>query len=296
MVTKLSDLEIDEVSLVDVPVNKKRIVYKGGRMKKISKESEMCEEKKTASTSAAQEAAAEVIMAAEEAQQSAGEAVAAAEAAARVAEAVSGAEEEVPTVEKEDEDHDEEEVEIKPPKYCEHCGELLEDGKCPECYIGKSTSSKASKVNKAFVELQKAKARIAALENAARTARDALVTKEFIEKASKEFSHLPGVSTEQLGVVLKNASETMKPEHYKTLVTVLKSSDAVLSQNILTRTLGVKSESGLLDGSAASRLHMKATELMNSVQKSGEKLTYEKAYMKAMHENPTLYQEYLSGR
>jgi hypothetical protein len=38
-------------------------------------------------------------------------------------------------------------------------------------------------------------------------------------------------------------------------------------------------------------------EIQNKVAKSGnEKITYEKAFVKAMNENPALYEQYLSGQ
>lgn len=373
MVTKLSDLEIEEVSLVDVPANNKRIIYKalntGDTMtKKITKENplpeipgpdkkkpedeeELEEEgmpQKSASASAAEEAANEVRAAVEQAERAVETAEAAAEAAEHVAEAVLGAEAQAPEVPEgpapemkaeepmgeeepegeplpeirpeegedpmveEEEEEDKEQVAAAEDKFCGKCGKELVDGKCGECAekmhecVGKAKKKPAEKkggkkpklteVEKAVVELQKAQMKIAELEKTAMEAKHALVQKEYIEKASKEFGHIPGVSSEQLGIVLKHASETMSPEHYTTLNTVLKASEAILAQNILTQTIGVKADARMSDGSAASRLHAKATEIMGTIQKSGEKVTYEKAYMKAMQENPALYQEYLSGK
>lgn len=375
MIYKLSDLEIEEVSLVDVPANNKHVIYKaldtGDKMtKKITKaeppvipgpekkpedEEEELEEagmpEKSASASAAEEAAAEVKAAAEEAEHAAEQAVAAAEAAEHVAEAVLGAEPKAPEgpapemkeaeagvpaeddgkyapegepapeirpqegedpMVEEEEEEDKEQVDDAAPKYCDQCGKELEDGKCAMCAekhaecVGKAKKPpvgkkggkkpKLTEVEKAVVELQKAQMKIAELEKTAMEAKHALIQKEFVEKASKEFGHIPGVSSEQLGVVLKHASEAMAPEHYTTLNTVLKAAEAVLAQNILTQTIGVKADARTNDGSAASRLHARATEIMGTVQKSGEKITYEKAYMKAMNENPALYQEYLSGK
>jgi hypothetical protein len=284
VVTKLSELEIDEVSLVDVPANNKRVIYKsnGEKMRKTCKESPCIEREelplKDASTPAIAETAAEVREAAEEAGQAAEQAVTAAEAVEQVAEALMGAEEKAPEVK---------ETEKEEAKYCEYCGKELVDHECPGCL------DKRKKVSKAIVDLQK---KIAVLETEARTAKNALITKEFVEKATSEFSHIPGVSSDQLGAILKNAFDTMNPENYKALLSVLKASESVLKQNILTQTISVRSDPRLTDGSASSRLHAKATEIMHSVQKSGEKITYEKAYMKAMQENPSLYQEYLSGR
>lgn len=247
MVTKLTELEVKEVSLVDIPANKKKVIYKASRTKT---ELPRCLYSRVNPTDMVS----------------------------------------IGNVAKEDEKEDEEEAEeeTESKKYCPICGRLLVKGKCPYC-------EEKTEVKKVAVELEKAKQKIAALEKEAFETKSALLTKEFTERVSKEFSHLPGVSQDQFGAALKNASESMSPNHYTILLKILRSSEALLAQNILTQTIGVKADAQT-NGSAASRLHQKALEKINSIQKSGEKLTYEKAYMAAMNENPELYQEYISGK
>jgi rubrerythrin len=208
--------------------------------------------------------------------------------------------------------------EHKDAHFCSECGHPMEDGKCPECAkkdcVGKAKNKNNKKsakktvpksdvkpdtksdVNKAAVDLQKALTKIAELEKTATDAKSALIQKEFVEKAQKEFGHVPGVSSEQLGIVLKNASDKMDATHYKTLQTILKATEAMLAQSVLTQTVGVKAESRMSDGSAAGRLDTKAREIMSTVSKNkGENITYERAFVIALQQNPKIYEEYLHG-
>jgi hypothetical protein len=355
MVTKLSDLDIEEVSLVDVPANNKRVIFKslnkGDKMARITKEDKLppmppipgkkpedeedeegleeagIPKEKHPIAEAAGAVATEHMDAAEAAKHKAELAEHAAEAAMAVAEAAeaaaeaAGAEEQVPEEpimdaapeimppeeggEPQAEGDDEEEGEEPDmEKSDDEDEDDMEEEKKKAC-IGKGkdrkpAEKKGGKKPKVEVDLHKAladrDAKIAILEKAAKDANEKLVMKEYVEKSQKEFGHIPGVSSEQFGAVLKNASEKMDASQYQTLITVLKSVESMLSQSVLTQTIGVKAEARLMDGTAASRLHQKATDIMNTVQKSGDKLTYEKAFVRAMKEAPELYNEYLQGK
>lgn len=358
MVTKLSDLDIEEVSLVDVPANNKRVIFKslnkGDKMAKIRKEDKLppmppipgkkpedeededgleeagIPKERHPISEAANTVATDHMNAAETARHKAEMAEHAAEAAMAVAEAAEAAAVEAEAAQavpeepvmdaapeimppqegenpetpgEEAEEEDEEEGEEPEMTKSEDDDEDDEEVPVKDC-VGKGkkkpAEKKGGKKPKVEVDLHKAladrDAKIAILEKTAKDAQEKLVMKEYVEKSQKEFGHIPGVSSEQFGAVLKNASEKMDASQYQTLITVLKSVESMLSQSVLTQTIGVKAEARMMDGTAASRLHQKATDIMNTVTKSGEKLTYEKAFVRAMKEAPELYNEYLQGK
>jgi hypothetical protein len=74
-----------------------------------------------------------------------------------------------------------------------------------------------------------------------------------------------------------------------TLESLLKSVSAVAGDSLLFKSLGSDSS---LDGEPEALLKTKAAE----IQKANSGMTYEAAYAKALEQNPSLYNAYISKR
>lgn len=110
---------------------------------------------------------------------------------------------------------------------------------------------------------------------------DEQLTREFMAKAS-ELDRLP---TEGLGEILKEASVSMKPESYTKLEEVLRASNEQLVKSQLFEEIGSQR---LPPDSIEGKIEAATQEIM-----AKSDITHEKAEVKALSENPKLYEEYL---
>jgi len=124
--------------------------------------------------------------------------------------------------------------------------------------------------------------RVEEAEKLAKQERDARIEREFIEKASK-FKYLP-INPQEFGKVMKSLYET-NSEQYKEVEKVLQAADKQLEKSKMFDEIGLNQEG---DSEASTALHKKAEEIM----KSDSKLTREQAFLKAVEQNPELYEQY----
>jgi hypothetical protein len=117
--------------------------------------------------------------------------------------------------------------------------------------------------------------------------RDARLDKEFVAKA-EAFDSLP-TKADDLGPILKEASEKLPKESYEALETLLKATNEGIEKGELFSTAGADgvTEPG---ADAFAQLKQKAEE----IRKSDSSLTPEQALEKAGDENPELQAAYLA--
>jgi hypothetical protein len=126
------------------------------------------------------------------------------------------------------------------------------------------------------------------LEKSLMAERDERLRKEFVAKAQKEFSFVPGKSPEELGLMLKSL-HGMDSQIAKDIEGIFKSVSAMVEKGDLLDELGSSMTSEARSGSAYSKLDSIAK---SRVAKSGE--SYAKAFEVAMSDNPELYTAYLN--
>lgn len=114
--------------------------------------------------------------------------------------------------------------------------------------------------------------------------RDLRVTKEFEEKARKEFPNCG--DAEQIGSVLKSAKDTMSEDAYKNFETVMKSNQAKLEAGNIFGEIG--SNAG-----ASADLESKIKVKKEAIMKGNSDMTPEQAEARLWEDNPELYNEYL---
>jgi hypothetical protein len=103
-------------------------------------------------------------------------------------------------------------------------------------------------------------------------------------------SHVPGIIADGFGVCLKEMSEKLTPETYKVVYDALHASSEMLAKNsVLTKELGTASTMEVGE-TPASQLDAIAKSIL---MKSGEKVTYAEAYVKACEENPKIYRQHV---
>ena len=124
------------------------------------------------------------------------------------------------------------------------------------------------------------------LEKALEVERDERLRKEYVVKAEKEFPHIPGKSSEELGIMLKTLS-AVAPQIAKDLETVFKSVSTTIEKADLFKEFGTNSETGG-GANAYAKLDTMAKEM---VQKSGG--SYALAFSEVMKKHPELYSQYL---
>ncbi len=108
---------------------------------------------------------------------------------------------------------------------------------------------------------------------------------ELVQKCKNEFPLVPGMSAGEMGEMLLDSSE----ENRKLLEKQWAATQESIEKSKLLQTAG--SGGANMDGSDAKQ---KLDEIAKGiVEKSGEPLTYEKAFVRAMDENPELYNQYL---
>jgi hypothetical protein len=280
MATKLKKIKVNEVSLVTKPaIAKEFLLFKS-----------------------ADEGASEVPIMTEEITKTEEPIV---ETAAPVEPEVTKAEEpvvvEVPPVEHAIDTQKAEEPVAKEVK-CPTCGQEIEEDEAREMEkAGKKTckACDAKKVKKEVDDVQKALeqeriekaalvARIEELEKAANEAKQAEITKAYIEKAAVDFKHVPGVTAQIIGPILKSAADKLEKSEFETLYEALKSASAFIKANSrLTKELGVGGED--LSADPASQLDA----IAKSYVQKDTKLTYAKAYSLACEHNPQIYAQHV---
>ena len=185
---------------------------------------------------------------------------------------------------------------------CPTCGQEIEEDEAREMEkAGKKTckACDSKKVKKEVEDISKALeqeriekaalvARIEELEKAANEAKQAEITKAYIEKAAVDLKHVPGVTAQTIGPILKSAADKLEKSEFETLYEALKAASAFIKTNSrLTKELGVGGED--LSADPASQLDAIAKSY---VQKDA-KLTYAKAYSLACDQNPQIYAQHV---
>lgn len=187
--------------------------------------------------------------------------------------------------------------EKKPNPFAEKAEDETEDPKKPGFFMNGKKMPTAKSVE-IPAEMQKAfdeqNATIAALKKTADESSATVVAlrkeaelKGHIAKCEKEFAHVPGLSSEEMGVKLQKAYEVSEDfgksqeKEWATVSAALKSSDLLEIQGITHSS----------DGSSAMG---KATTIAKEIRKGDPKLTEDQAIAKAWEENPDLYSSYLA--
>jgi hypothetical protein len=244
----LTDLEIDEVSLVEKGANNKKIIFKSfedSDMTSTNKEETKAEEE-TISKSA--ENVETVIK----------------EASPAPAD-----------VEKEGEEKRDE-----------------EDEKEPEGEVSKSLVKKMAQTEKALENARIEKAALAQeVEQIRKALQDELnrrILKEHIEKASVEYVRLG--KPDDVGLIMKEASEKLSPEIYGKLSGLMKTANARIEAGLFQEV----GKSGFAPGSSVVE---KVRAIAKSyVEKSAGSMTMAQAEARAWADNPDLYMQYQSER
>lgn len=136
--------------------------------------------------------------------------------------------------------------------------------------------------------------RLEAAETEAREAREAI---EKSKAAAEEREAIEKAKALNVGdaslvgpMLLRVSKGTTTVDDAKTLEALLKSAGEIASKSPLFKSIG---SSAAVDGEPEELLKSKATELMDA---SNGKLTYAQAYSKALSENPDLYNAYIEKR
>ena len=116
---------------------------------------------------------------------------------------------------------------------------------------------------------------------------DERLTKEFIAKAA-EFTHLPKVDT--FADILKSMSEKLEADEYAAMEGILKSADNALRESNLFTEVG---STIAVAGTPQGKLEAMAKERLT---KSEGKLTYEQAMADVTMEHPEIYEEMTRNR
>lgn len=143
-------------------------------------------------------------------------------------------------------------------------------------------------ISKANEIVAKANERAEAAEKIAKEERDVRLQREWVEKA-KAYTNLSG-DPEELGAILRKASESLDDEQYEALTKTLTAANEGLGQSELFGEFG-KRGGGAFE--PISKLDAKAEEIRKD---STEDITIEKAKELAIEANPELYDEYVNQR
>lgn len=139
-------------------------------------------------------------------------------------------------------------------------------------------------ISKAMGEISKAEERAQAAEAIAKSERDLRLTREYISKAAEY--NVPGVTPEELGPVLMRAAEALSYEDCTVLAKAFTSTSAAFDE------LGF---SGGADMGADPYAAVDAI-IASDVSKAAEGVSRDAAIAKAFAENPHAYDEYLANR
>jgi hypothetical protein len=125
-------------------------------------------------------------------------------------------------------------------------------------------------------------------EKIAKEEREIRLRSEHINKAEREFGHLPGTAVEK-GEMLLELRKSCSPELFSKVEAVFKSAEEMATNSKLFTQLGAVSQNNGT-GSAYAEIEAKAAEL----RKGEPKLTQAQAIAKAAADNPDLYARYRS--
>jgi DNA repair exonuclease SbcCD ATPase subunit len=184
---------------------------------------------------------------------------------------------------------------------CPECGQEIDEEEargmkkgdmCKACAGKKGVKKEVDEIAKALEQerIEKAAlvARIEELEKAANEAKQAEITKAYIEKAAVDLKHVPGVTAQTIGPILKSAADKLEKSEFDTLYEALKSASAFIKANSrLTKELGVGGED--LSADPAAQLDA----IAKSYVQKDTKLTYAKAYSLACEQNPQIYAQHV---
>ena len=139
----------------------------------------------------------------------------------------------------------------------------------------------------AIVEIVKAaEERAEAAEQIAKAERDFRLEREFIAKAA-EFDRLP-VDAAEFGPVLKAAAEVLTEEQFDAITSVLAAANESVAQGNLFTEVG--KATSFANDSSMSRIEKAAARL-----REGSDMTRAESIAKAVEADPSLYTEYLRG-
>lgn len=139
----------------------------------------------------------------------------------------------------------------------------------------------------AIVEIVKAaEERAQAAETIAKAERDFRLEREFIAKAA-EFDRLP-VDAAEFGPVLKAAAEVLTEEQFEAITSVLAAANESVAQGNLFTEVG--KATSFANDSSMSQIEKAAARL-----REGSEMTHAESIAKAVEADPSLYTEYLRG-
>jgi hypothetical protein len=184
---------------------------------------------------------------------------------------------------------------------CPECGQEIDEEEargmkkgeaCKACAGKKGVKKEMEDISKALEQerIEKAAlvARVEELEKAANEAKQAEITKAYIEKAAVDLKHVPGVTAQTIGPILKSAADKLEKSEFETLYEALKAASAFIKTNSrLTKELGVGGED--LSADPAAQL----AAIAKSIVQKDTKITYAKAYSIACDQNPQLYAQHV---
>lgn len=145
-------------------------------------------------------------------------------------------------------------------------------------------------VENLFKEKQEALAKFDEVQKKLEEEKQEKIRKEFVDKASSEYKHIPSINAEDLGSVVKSLHD-LDPAIAEKIESVLKASDTAIEKGGLFDEIGKKSTTTEEGGTAYEKMRRTAAAM---VQK-GEAGSIEKAIDTVMKNNPELYQDYLAG-
>lgn len=270
MVNILTDIEVHEVSLVDKGANNKKILFKseeGTNMSKkfISKEDEKEKALEGEGTTGPKAIGVD--------NNNEGDKPTADDEKLDREFAEKDGDEEKEDDEKEDDEKEDAEKE--------------DDGKDGDKGISKSVRRK---VTKAMIELEKAieekkelEKRLKEIEKAFHEEREKRIRKEFVELAKAEYVRLG--NPDEVGLILKEASEKLSPQTYNKLTTMLKAANRRIDESLFVEV----GKSGTAPGGSVVE---KIKAIAKSYMESNPNMTMTQAEAKAWADNPELYREY----
>jgi len=128
------------------------------------------------------------------------------------------------------------------------------------------------------------------LEKTLKQERDEKARKEFVAKAAEDYPNLPGISPDELGLIMKTLHD-LDPEVSGKMEQVLKAANTAIASGDVFSELGTGTAGGA--SSAYGRLDSIAKE---KVSKGAGAISYAKSFEEALNENPDLYNNYLNEK
>ena len=153
--------------------------------------------------------------------------------------------------------------------------------------LTKSLSGVPDAIRKELERVWKANAD---LELVLKQERDEKARKEFVAKAAEDYPNLPGITSDELGLIMKTLHD-LDADVAGKLSQVLKAANTAIASGDVFAEMGSNAEGGT--GSAYGRLDGIAKD---KVSKSAGATTYAKGFEQALNENPDLYNTYLNEK